>query len=678
MQYLNNFDYTVVIVYFVILVGLGLYLRKKASASLEDYFLGGRQLPWWALGISGMASFLDITGTMIITSFLFLLGPRGLFIEFRGGAVLVLAVMLAFAGKWNRRSGCMTGAEWLVYRFGEGGGGQLARIISVIANSIWTIGEIAYLVKGVGLFFSMFVPFSPMECSAALIIIATLYTMASGFYGVVYTDLFQSAIIIAAVIGISAMAMMEIADYGGIAAVATEVTGNHQWMNASPAWQTQMPKGYEAYECLVMVAFFYMVKNVLHGLGSGDDPKFFGAKNDRECGKLAFVWTNLMMFRWPMMMGFAVLGIFLVHKQFPDQGVLQKSADLIQTHVGAVDQAMWHEQLADIINHPDQYSPGLIDGLKDNLGESWRTKLNLVSYEGTVEPERILPAVIMMRVAPGFRGMLLVALIAASMSSFDSKVNRSAGFFTRDVYQRYLRPAAGNKELIWATYAFGIFMVGVGYLFAYTAKSINDIWGWITMSLTVGMMVPLMIKFYWWRYNPVGFAVGTVIGMGSAIVQRIYWPDIGELNQFFIIGSISLVAVIVGTFISRPPDKRTLEHFYRTTRPFGLWGPFKRTLPEDIRQKTHKEHVSDMIALPFVLFWQITLFLLPMLVIVQAWRALLGTAVVFVICILGMYIFWYRNLPTPQEEKELEERLGRLSKVPTEERISVAQTPCGD
>ena len=57
---------------------------------------------------------------MIITSFLYLLGPRGLYIEFRGGAVLVLAFLLAYTAKWHRRSGCMTSAEWNTYRFGAG------------------------------------------------------------------------------------------------------------------------------------------------------------------------------------------------------------------------------------------------------------------------------------------------------------------------------------------------------------------------------------------------------------------------------------------------------------------------------------------------------------------------------------------------------------------------------
>ena len=71
MKYLDTLDYSIIVIYFVFLIGLGLYLEKKASTSIEDYFIGGRSLPWWALGISCMAAWLDITGTMIITSLYF-------------------------------------------------------------------------------------------------------------------------------------------------------------------------------------------------------------------------------------------------------------------------------------------------------------------------------------------------------------------------------------------------------------------------------------------------------------------------------------------------------------------------------------------------------------------------------------------------------------------------------
>jgi len=644
MQYLNQLDYTFIIIYFCFLVALGLYLRKLASQSLEDYFLGGRNLPWWALGISGMASWLDITGTMIIVSFLFMLGPRGLFIEFRGGAVLPLAFMLVFAGKWHRRSGCMTGAEWMLFRFGKGFGGQFARIAQALSVVMLTIGMLAYLVKGVGLFLSMFLPFSPFVCSLVMIGVAALYTMASGFYGVVFTDMFQSIIILAAVIVISMLALAKVPDTEALAAIAREVTGSTNWTTSRLQWVTSTPKGYEAYRYLAMFTMFYFVRQVIGGFNAGDDPKYYGARSDRECGKLSFLWTWLMMVRWPMMMSFAVLGLYLVRDLFPDQAVLVQSAELIKHSLGAVDKSRWADTLAMIMNNPERF-PELAEGLKSLLGSDWGTKLHLVSFEGTVNPERILPAVILFTIPMGFRGMLLIALIAASMSTFDSTVNRAAGFFTRDLYQGYFRPKATDRELITASWMFIVAVVAIGFALGYTTESINDIWGWINMSLGAGMLIPTMLRFVWWRFNGGGFASGMIVGMVFSFVQRLLMPELDERMQFLLLSSVSLTASIIGTFVTRPTDRAVLENFYLKTRPFGVWGPLKQTLPDDIRTATEREHRNDIIALPFAMLFQITLFMLPMLLIIKSFSAFWGTFAVSAFSLTGMYFFWFRNLP---------------------------------
>ena len=268
MWSLNFFDYSVILGYMGVLLVLGIALERLASRSLDDYFIGGRRLPWWALGVSGMAYFLDMTGTMVITSFLFLLGPRGLFIEFRGGAVLVLAFMMLWAGKWHRRSKCLTGAEWMVFRFGDGLGGRFAQAVSAMAGIVSSVGMLAYLIKGAGLFLTMFFPYSPLTCTLIMIGITTIYTMISGFYGVVFTDLFQSAIIVIGVIIVTAMAMVRIAGVEDFGALAVQVTGNADWMSTLPQWKTDMPAGYEQYEALVMFAFFYLMKNIFLGVTS--------------------------------------------------------------------------------------------------------------------------------------------------------------------------------------------------------------------------------------------------------------------------------------------------------------------------------------------------------------------------------------------------------------------------
>lgn len=81
-------------IYVLILIEMGFVLKWISSRSLDNYIVGGRHIPWWALGVSGMANFLDLTGTAVIVSFLLLLGPQGLFSDFRGGAVLILVFMI--------------------------------------------------------------------------------------------------------------------------------------------------------------------------------------------------------------------------------------------------------------------------------------------------------------------------------------------------------------------------------------------------------------------------------------------------------------------------------------------------------------------------------------------------------------------------------------------------------
>ncbi len=647
MAYLGTFDYVVIAVYFCFLVGLGLALKKRASASIEDYFVGGRRLPWWALGVSGMASFLDVTGTMIIVSFLFLLGPRGLFIEFRGGACLILALTMLWGGKWHRRSKCLTRAEWMIFRFGDGPGGQFAQFVQALAVIVSTIGMLSYLVIGIGMFLSMFLPFSPIQCALILVGVATVYTMVSGFYGVVFTDLFQSAIILIAVVTVSGMAMVKVAGIEDLGALAAQVTGNGQWMNAMPQWKTSMPDGYKQYEALVMFAFFYLMRNMLIGIGEGSDPKYFGARSDRECGTLTFLWTTLLTFRWPMMMGFATLGIFLVHELFPDPNTIAQAAELIKAHVNGVEKTQWATLISGIINHPKDYPAELVAGLQHLLGaEIWANKLHLVSFEGTVNPERILPAVLLFNIPVGLRGLVLIALIAASMSTFDSTVNWTTGFVTRDIYQKHIRPKAQTKELIYVSWATVVALVIAGLILAYSVENINDIWGWIVMSLGGGLMVPAILRVIWWRFSGGGFAVGTAFGLTGAIVQRICWPGLDERLQFLILGLVGLVGSVAGTLLTPPTKREVVEHFYRVTRPFGFWGPFLRGLPEDQRAATRLEHRRDLMAVPFALTWQVTMFMLPMQAVVGAWKAFFITLLFFCAGLIGLYFFWYRHLPT--------------------------------
>ncbi|MBP8131512.1 MAG: sodium:solute symporter [Candidatus Hydrogenedentes bacterium] len=645
MWSLNGVDYAFIGAYFAALVVLGLALERLASKSLEDYFIGGRRLPWWALGVSGMAYFLDMTGTMIITSFLYLLGPRGLFIEFRGGAVLVLAFMMLWGGKWHRRSKCLTSAEWMVFRFGDGLGGRFAQFVSALAGIVGAVGMLAYLIKGAGLFLTMFFPFSPFWCNVVMIGITTVYTMISGFYGVVFTDLFQSVIILAGVIIISVMAFLKVGAVGDFGALAAQVTGNEQWMSSLPQWHTAMPAGYEMYQSLVMFAFFYLLKNTFAGVSSGADPRYFGARNDRECGLLTGFWTVLMTVRWPMMMGFAALGVILVSEKLPDLKVRQDAAVIVKEHVNVPDKSQWATAVSDIVNAPEEY-PEIVGRLKQRLGpEDWDKKLLLIGYEGNIDPERILPAVLLFEIPAGLRGLLLIVLLAAAMSTFNAQVNGVTGLITRDIYQKYLHRRASTRELIYVSWASVLFLVVLAFLFAYYVKSINDVWDWIIMGLGGGLMIPGLLRLIWWRFNGGGFAVGTFVGLTAAILQRYFYPELDSRLQFLFLGAVGTVASIIGTYLTAPEDHEVVSRFYRITRPFGFWGPFREALPETARAAMELEHRRDVLCVPFALLWQVTMFMLPMQAVIGAWRSFWPTLALFLAGLTGVYFLWFRYLP---------------------------------
>ena len=203
---MSTFDLAIVAFYLLVMVALGLAVQKKGSEGIDSYFLGNRRVPWWLLGCSGMASNFDITGTMINTALVFVLGISGFFLEIRGGIGLFLAFMMVLMGKWNRRSRVMTFAEWMRLRFGTGWQGNLAQIIAAIGMIFVTIAMVTYFSTGAGLFVANVLGVPPalglpgqFWAALLMIVLAMVYTVTSGLYGVLVTDFFQGVVIFVAV-----------------------------------------------------------------------------------------------------------------------------------------------------------------------------------------------------------------------------------------------------------------------------------------------------------------------------------------------------------------------------------------------------------------------------------------------------------------------------------------------
>jgi Na+/proline symporter len=309
---IHGIDLSIIIIYLCLVTGIGLFLSKRASGSIEDYFLGGRSIPWYILGVSGLATFFDITGTMLQVSFFYMLGVKGYWVAYRGAICIFLAFFMIFLGKWLNRSKVMTNAEWIQFRFGKARDGQVARFLNALAMLIVAVPMMAYFFKGSGKFLSMYLPFSPEVCAIGFFTIIMVYTVASGFYGVVFTDLFQSFFIL----GIVAFITVKALAVGTPEYFAQYATP--EWRSILPSWETVMPAGYENMRFLGMLIVFWIISNILQGFAMPMDgwtaQRFYAAKNDRESSLVAWQWISLFSVRFLLMMGMGVLALGIADK----------------------------------------------------------------------------------------------------------------------------------------------------------------------------------------------------------------------------------------------------------------------------------------------------------------------------------------------------------------------------
>jgi Na+(H+)/acetate symporter ActP len=179
------------LLYLVLIIFVGFYLSKRATRNLESYFLGGNKIKWYFLGLSNAFGMFDISGSMWTVAIAFIYGLKSAWIPWLWPVWNQIFVMV-FLAIWMRRSGALTGAEWITFRFGEGRGGRRAHIIVVIFAVVSVIGFIAYFVEGIGKFATAFLPWDlstrllGLELSSeqvyALIIIGitTVYTLKGG------------------------------------------------------------------------------------------------------------------------------------------------------------------------------------------------------------------------------------------------------------------------------------------------------------------------------------------------------------------------------------------------------------------------------------------------------------------------------------------------------------------
>jgi len=572
---LSPIDVAVIVVYLLVVITLGTVMKRRAARNIGSYFLGERQLPWWALAMSGSSSYFDITGTMWIVSLFVTIGLKGLWVQWIWGFIIPVFYMV-YMGKWIRRSGVMTGSEWMETRFGAGKAGELARASYTLYAVLTITAFLAYGATGMGKFGAVFLPFSEHTCAVLIIGITGTYVIAGGFHGVVLVEIFQTIVLSAGAILIACLGFAKVTPAMLEAKVVPE------WASLIPAWRFDyVPAEYELFGLLLMV---WVSKGLLLSLSGPeqlyDFQRFLAARTPREASKLGALWGVIHTVRWPMAMALAVMGI-----------------------VGLAEQG---------------------------------------------DPEKVLPAVIHNMLPAGVRGIVLAALLSGFLATFNSTVNGGASYIVKDIYHKYIRPDASQRQLIYASYISSALLIVLGISVGFAAKSINQMFTWIMGTLGAGVLLPNVLRWYWWRLNGWGYAIGTISGMVLSLIQA-FVPYFSELPLYVTFPGIAgtvLAITLATTLLTRPTDVDTLLRFYRTVRPAGLWGPVARRANLPPRGNRFGLGVLNIvIGIP----WLIAMYLAPIYAVLHRFAEMTLSLVVVAVISAILYCTWYRTLPEDSE-----------------------------
>ncbi len=500
-------------------LAVGLFFRRRAGRSISEYFLSGRNLPWWIVGTSIVATMFAADTPLAVTGLVANDGISGLWFMWNFAAAH-LVVAFFFARLW-RRAGVITDVELVALRYS----GRAAQVLrgfrsvweGAVLNCIIMGWVILAMVKIMGVLIDLdavtqhlgidqFIDgrwFGILVC----LVVAVAYTVLSGFWGVVMTDFVQFLL---AMTGAIALAVIAVGDIGGIGELKLRLTEQY---------------------------------------------------GDLTDGYLSFL-PNASGTSLPMITFVALLGVNWWATR--DVG---GTSYMVQRMLAAKDEnhsflgVLWF-CIAHYVLRP---WPWIVVGL-----------ISLVAFPGLEDRELGYPMAIVEYLPTGLLGLMLASILAAFMSTIDTLLNWGVSLLVNDGYRPFIRRQASDRHYVQVSRLLVVVLMIAGGATAYLMQSIRGAWE-LFFGMTVGIGGVYVARWWWWRVNAwseiAAWVSTAVVYVGLYIVN----PEIGFGWHLIITAGASTVCWIVVALVTPPTDEAKLLAFYERVRPgTPWWGPIAR------------------------------------------------------------------------------------------------------
>ena len=520
---LQGLDWGIVAAYFIVSLIIGLLVARQSGSSVAEFFLSGRNMPWWLLGVSMVATTFSADTPNLVTDIVRNNGVGGNWVWW---AFLLTGMMTVFVyAKLWRRTGILTDLEFYEMRYGGKPASFLRGFRAIYLGLFFNVMIMATVCLAAIKIGNVLLGLDPWQTLLISSVITVAYTMVGGFKGVLFTDFFQFVLAMAGMVA-AAIYLVNRPDIGGLSNLLAQPSVQSA-MSIFPDWS--QPSSWVPIFLIPLAVQWWSswYPGAEPGGGGYIAQRMLAAKNERHAmgATLLFNVTHYALRPWPWII-IALCSMIV----FPTT--------------------------ADIAKAFPHVDPSIV---RDDLA---------------------FPAMISF-LPSGLLGLVVAALIAAFMSTIATHLNWGSSYIVNDFYGRFINQKADDKQLVkiarWTTLGLMIVASLVATQLTSALQAFN-----ILLQIGAGTGLVFILRWFWYRINAWSEISGMVISFCVAIYFELIYTGSMASHEKLVMGVLlTTIGWITVTLLTRPESDEVLRKFYIQVRPHRLgWNAWLKKAPE--------------------------------------------------------------------------------------------------
>ncbi len=557
MHQINYWDFVVIVSFFIIIFGIAAYYSKKAGEDTKEFFLSGRNMPWYIAGTAMVATTFAADTPLAVTELVARNGIAGNWLWWNLAIGGMLTVFF-FAKLW-RRAKIMTDVEFVELRYSGKAAAALRGFRALYLGLFMNAIVMGWVNKAMEKIFLVTIPdYDPFLLVVISAIIIAIYASASGLLGTARTDSFQFVFAMLGCI-ILAILVVQIPQVGGMVSLKEKLAP--QILDFFPRIGEVTAEGITGGALAISVGAFFAHIGLQWWSSwyPGADPggggyiaqRMMSAKDEKH-SLFATLWFTIAHYTvrpWPWIV--VALAALVILPRSENTDVLKNSNSAL------------FEKVVEAYNNKS-----LLES-KAEIFHSKEFKEMYENYENTVDPGVMYPKLMLRYLPSGLLGLLIAVFLAAYMSTIASQLNWGTSYLINDFYRRFVKKDGTEKHYVLIS-RIGIIVVTIFSLLVtkYFLTTISGVWEFI-INASAGMGAVLILRWYWWRINAWSEISAMIAPLIIYPVAKYGFGMESPITLYPTVFGTTIVWLIV-TFLTKPVEESKLIKFYERTHPGGI------------------------------------------------------------------------------------------------------------